>query len=292
LLVVGGVLMLNTIGVLEWSIWWQLVRFWPVLLIAAGLDLLLARSALGGLLAALLVGALLVGTVMVANGSLLPGSFRGEALTTTEISQPLGSAERANISIRPGVGHLRLAALPESANLVEGTVQRSKGEELEQDLSVSGSTATFTLHTERTNWGPFDGHAMLEREWDLGLSPAPVIHLTADLGVGAHDLDLSGLSLGELAVDLGLGQTKVILPATGGFTGKLDCGLGNTEIVVPEGLGLRVRMDTGLTARNVPSDWERHGDDLYVSPDYDTAEYRAEISIDHALGAVTIRVGE
>ncbi|MEJ2738024.1 MAG: DUF5668 domain-containing protein, partial [Anaerolineae bacterium] len=61
---VGILLLLNIMGILEWSVWWNLLRFWPILLIAAGLDLLIGRrSVLGALIATVLVLALLAGAL-------------------------------------------------------------------------------------------------------------------------------------------------------------------------------------------------------------------------------------
>ena len=40
IIVAGIILLLNTLDVLRWSFWSDLARFWPVLVIAAGLSLL------------------------------------------------------------------------------------------------------------------------------------------------------------------------------------------------------------------------------------------------------------
>ena len=40
LIAAGVVLLLNTLGVLPWSIWSQIGRFWPVLVILGGLSIL------------------------------------------------------------------------------------------------------------------------------------------------------------------------------------------------------------------------------------------------------------
>ena len=39
----GSVFLLINLGVLSWSVWTVIFRLWPVLLVAAGLDLLLGR---------------------------------------------------------------------------------------------------------------------------------------------------------------------------------------------------------------------------------------------------------
>src|SRR5258707_12139136 len=43
LVVVGGVLLLNNVGLLPWTIWTALGQLWPIILILFGIDLLLGR---------------------------------------------------------------------------------------------------------------------------------------------------------------------------------------------------------------------------------------------------------
>jgi hypothetical protein len=213
-------------------------------------------------------------------------------LTSTEIRQPLGEALSAEVSIQPGVGLLRLRALPESANLVEGTIHYTEGEQWEQSLAASGPTAIYTLDTNLRNWGPVLGSPALDRGWEVGLSPAPSLDLRVELGAGEHDLDLSDLSLGEFMVFLGVGRTKVVLPAAGRYEGSVDGAVGVTEVVVPEGLGVRVEFDTGLTGRTLPDGWQQEDGDVYVSPGYGTAVDRVELRVKQAVGYVTVRLAE
>jgi hypothetical protein len=44
----GVVFLLNNLGVLAWSVWEVILRLWPILLVAAGLDLLLGRRSIWG----------------------------------------------------------------------------------------------------------------------------------------------------------------------------------------------------------------------------------------------------
>ncbi len=41
LICAGAVLLLNTLGILPWRSWAEIGRFWPVLVIAAGLSILI-----------------------------------------------------------------------------------------------------------------------------------------------------------------------------------------------------------------------------------------------------------
>jgi hypothetical protein len=288
LITIGVILLLNTMGILDWSIWWQLLRLWPILLIAAGLDLLIGRrSLLGSLVAAILIIAILG----LAVWFVVSDTVEFGTVTAEQIRQPLGEATRAQVIVDPGVGILQVQALPEAANLVEGEVHLASGERIEQDFSVTGSQATYELRTAQRSWGPFTFGWSDRRVWDLGFSPRLTLALEADLGAGEAVLDLTGLTLSELQVDVGLGRLEVTLPAQGQLEGSLKGAIGQTVIIVPEGMAVRIEADTGLAGRDIPAGYQEDGD-VITSPGYDRAENRADLQVGQAIGLLEIRTGQ
>jgi hypothetical protein len=286
LLLVGGILLLNVLGTLEWSIWWSVLKLWPLLLIAAGLDLLLSRSMLGALLSTIVVLVLAVAALWLMSS----GAIGGE-LVTEQIQKPLGESTRASISIEPVVGTLRIGAAAESANLVEGTVSLGEGEEIVQKLAEVAGVATYTLSTEETSWNAFPGGWDQTRVWELGLSPGASLSLEADMAVGNYELDLTGLAVESLHAEMGLGRIKVVLPATGRFDVSVSQGLGAVEIVVPKGMAVRIETDTALAGRRMPDDLVKE-EEFYTSPGYADATNRAEIDAAVAMGMLTVRYQE
>ena len=287
IIAVGVILLLNTLGILDWSVWWNLLRLWPVLLIAAGLDLLLGRVSIwGSLLAALLVLAVLAGALWLS----LDGDL-GSGLQAQQIRQALGEATEAQVRIEPGVGILRLEALPESADLIQGTIHLSSGEEIAQDLTASGQQVGYELRTLETSWTTHLGGWNTERIWDLGLTPGASLDLAASLAVGEAEIDLSGLALSDLQVEMGLGRIELTLPAEGRFDGRLDSGLGQIVIQVPQGMALQIVGDLGLVVRDVPEDYQQEEDSI-TSPGYAGAENRVDLNIEEGIGILEIRPAE
>jgi hypothetical protein len=285
LIAAGVVLLLNTLGILDWSVWWQLLRLWPILLIGAGLDLLLGRlSVWGSLLGAVLVLAVLAGALWLS----LDEDLGRSGLQAEQIRQPLGDATRAEVRVDPGIGVLQLEALPESANLVQGTIHLSKGEEIDQDVETSGQQIRYELQTLQESWiAPFGGWNT-ERIWDLGLTPGAPLDLVATLAVGEAHLDLSGLDISELQVDMGLGRIELTLPAEGRFEGKLESGMGLVVIRVPQSMELHIGGDLGLVFRNLPEGYEQDGDSI-TSPGYPGAKNRVDLDLDEGIGVLEIR---
>lgn len=65
LIALGSMFLLNNFGVLPWSIWGNIWRFWPVLLIVGGIQTLLGKSLIGNIIAAI-IGALAFGLIISA----------------------------------------------------------------------------------------------------------------------------------------------------------------------------------------------------------------------------------
>lgn len=78
LIFTGIIFLLNNTGVIPWSIWGELWRFWPVLLILGGVKLIIGRGWMADVVVGL-VAAVLFATIIVyalrAIGSPLVGQF-------------------------------------------------------------------------------------------------------------------------------------------------------------------------------------------------------------------------
>ncbi len=284
----GTLLLLNILGILEWDIWWNLLRLWPIFLIAAGLDLLIGRRSIwGALIATALVLALLAGGLWLTTTGTATSDLPRE-----QVRQPLGNATQAEVAIEPAVGILRLEVLPESANLVEGTVYLGDGEELVQNFSQQGAQATYRLGVSGAAWTPFTFGWDEERVWDLGLTPGATLKLKASLGAGKTEIDLTGLELSDLEIDLGVGQSTVILPAQGRFEARIDGAVGLTEIVIPAGMAIRLQADTGLAGRQLPAELRQAGEGTYSTPGYAAADSRVDLYANQAVGLLTIRISD
>jgi hypothetical protein len=281
----GIVFLLNNLGILSWSIWETLLRLWPVLLVAAGLDLILGRHSIWGSLLALVLTLAVLGAALWVSGT---GARSAQAPRSREIAQPLGEAEQAKLTFDPGIGRLHIEAVLDSPNLVEGSVDLAHREDAVQGFTIQDQKGTFTLRTERASFDPFATGWTGNRLWDLQLSTSIPLSLQADLGLGEMDLDLSGLTLESLDAELGLGQTVVKLPEQGRFEARIEGAIGQTIVVIPEGLAARIRLDTGITGRQVPDDY-RCADDVCTSSDYETADHRVDLAVSQAIGNLVIR---
>ena len=289
LITLGVLFLLSNMGMLNWNVWEAIWRMWPVLLIAIGLDILFGRrSAIGALISVALVVALIGGVIWFVNTQ--SPVVKGQALTTDRIVQERADASIADVQINFGTGQLRLGALKDSGNLVEGTVVRGPGETVLRDWTLEGGMARFRLHSQGVPFDPWPwGGRGNERMWDLNLSPSVPMQLNISAGVGQSTIDLSELQLTGLKVSSGIGETTVTLPTRGRLSAKVSGGIGKLTVIVPQGMAARIDASAGLGGLDIASGrFVRQGGD-YVSADYATAQDRIDLDVSGGIGQVIIR---
>ena len=125
LITIGVLLLLNQMGRLPGNIWWSLWRYWPVILILLGIEILIEVSRsrvlyLLGLLIAIAVLGGVIGYAVLRSGE----SPSARPVTDTEtLSHSLQDADRGQVTLRLGAGTVNVGALSDSPNFVEGKIE-------------------------------------------------------------------------------------------------------------------------------------------------------------------------
>lgn len=278
---IGVILLLNNLGYLTWS-FWDILNLWPILLVAAGLELLVGRrSLLGSLFSAIIVLGLIAGGVWFVSTS----DFTRATAQAIEIREPRGDITAAQVTLSPAVAQINVKALNDSGNFVEGTVLHRSNERV-TDSFTGGTPARLNVKTSGSTgvaMGPGGRYA-----WDFSFHPDVKLDLTINAGMGDVNLDLRTLTLQSVKVDAGMGTVTIKLPEAGTFDVAIDSGMGTVLIEVPAGLGVRLQTQTAIVGRNLPAGYTQDNN-RYTSPNYDSAEHRANIQVDLGMGSITIR---
>ncbi len=280
----GALLLLSNFGIIDLNIWDLIFRFWPIFLVAAGLDLLLGRRAnSGALIGLVLVAGLVVGVIWM-------GYFRtgtGETASSQTIRQPLEGATNAEIEISSSISRLQIGA-GASDQLLEGTVMLHTNEELETDFTQSGDTARYTLESKSRsfilpNFGSSD-----DGLWDLRLNSAIPTDLSIDTGIGSAELNMESLQLTALEVNAGIGKVEITLPNRGDFEATIEGGVGEIIVLIPDTVAAKIIANAGIGRTQVEGNYINNGEE-YSSPDFDTASNRVILEVDGGVGSITIR---
>lgn len=293
LIAVGVALVLERLG--TWVIPWHTIwRFWPLILVFIGLEMLLSRSRAGGIILALVLVLALVGGVAYLAPRLEVGawqpwrtSIRG-VVETEHLSHPLDGAERATAHIELGVGELELSALPESSEaLYEGEIRHDpRRSAVRTNVTADDGEARLDLRSEQGSWRvPGDE---IDR-WQVRLSPNVPWRLDISGGVHHSQLDLTGLEMDGLQVDVGVGDVTLRLSERGGYQAMVNGGVGRLTIELPEGVEASVHVDAGLSTLSLGPRLRQHGDS-YITQGYQTGDKDAiVVDVDGGIGALTIR---
>jgi hypothetical protein len=297
-----------------------LFRFWPVILIAIGLELLLGRRSWA---LSLVIGA---GTIVLLLALMVVGPSLGWAgsvdIQTQQFAEPLDDATSAQLELNLSVGTVTINALKDSNELITADL-RYIGD-VSFDVSSSNGTKIIVLSNESdTRWGTdyvglslADAFGEPDLRWNIGLSPEIPLDLRLNGGVGTSMIDLSGVQLSSLSYHNGVGDSTVSLPGgsydvdvqggVGGLTlrfaseapidANLKGGVGETTLVFPANAPVRLEVDGGLGGVNVPSHFTqvRGGDDsnsgVWESDSYAGASDAARITVDYEGGVGRLNV--
>jgi len=229
---------------------WDIIRLWPVLLIAWGLDIIFARRSLLVAAVGFLVGlALVTGFAWLLMNPLDSG---GTEVDSDQVSQPLRGVTSASLVISPLSGVVDISGGADASDLISGRLSLWQGETADTSYSTRGDKGIYELEGRGTYM--FDRFVMVSQDfsrWNLKLNSEIPLELYLHLVAGEHNIDLTGLDVEELEVGTVFGRTVLRLPEEGDFRGDVETVFGELVILVPRGTPVRIRTEKGIAVLNV-----------------------------------------
>jgi Domain of unknown function (DUF5668)/N-terminal domain of toast_rack, DUF2154 len=254
LILVGGLLLANAMGIRLPNGMSPMDLFWPILLIFGGV------------------------------GVLIGVFFRGSA-NTENVSIDLQGATSADLDIRHGAGELRIHGGANGNEFAHGAFTSA----LDQKAVRNGDRLDVHLRPSHDVFDfPFFGPRN-QLDWDVSLNAGVPTALKLNLGANKSDLDLRDLNITNLDLDTGASETKLTLPSKGRFRADLDLGAASLEIIVPEGLSVRIRASLGAAELKIDQARFPRNGNFYQSTDYDTAANSVDMTIDAGAASIKVR---
>lgn len=276
----GVILMLGNLGYIQWKGFDLLLRLWPVLLVAWGLDVAFSRrSTIWSTLLRVGLGLLLVvGIIWIA----VTSPF-GTGNKVETFSQEIQGETSSSIEFTNGAGEFYLDGSAAQDKLVDGTAGIPQNLTLLPDyINTQDGSSTYSLESNGVTIYPFD---TTQVKWDFSINPTIAVDLKTRMGVGNMILDLSGTKTESVDVVMGVGQVVITFPANQNITGEVKNAIGETRLRVPEGTKVIVHYSGGLNSVDLPEGFSRSDDE--ISSDF-SAEYTIEIDVDQAIGSLDI----
>ncbi|HEY5119101.1 MAG TPA: DUF5668 domain-containing protein [Anaerolineales bacterium] len=279
----GIVLLLQQLGMMQWSIWDIAFRFWPLLIVAVGVDILVARrSFLGAVAGLVILLALLLGGIYLMG----PGPARGTVISSEKVSYPLEVASSAEYNLSSGAGKIQIGPLPAaSANVIEGTLGQTVSGSVTADHKLSNGKVIVSIQSNWLRAYVFSrGDEFL---WNLSLARKIPLDVRLNMGAGEIIANLADMSPTSVDVKIGVGHLSLVLPSGGDLNVTISIGVGAAEISVPAGASISVECTTGVGTCNLPNGsgfWNQS----YTSPGYDAAKFQIKIAISMGVGQASV----
>jgi len=324
LLIVAGVLfLLDNLNVLPPLNWMAALRFWPLLLIFIGLNVLAvqARPPLGTALSLLLALAaaavfgylLLRGAPEQALGRLGLDASAPELREQT-FDVGLDGAASAGIELNLSRFPTDISALDAGDDrLMAGAVSTFGNLDVRPSSDADGRVEVEVSEEGGGTWF-LDPRAWTDQggEWTIGLNPDTPTDLRVDAGNASATAALEALMLTSLTLDAGNGgvtaglppgdydieldggngSLTVTLPDGGVQELRLDGGNGGVTLLLPEGVAARIEYNEGNGDVDVDDRFERVSGDndegAYETADYGRATEGILMHIDTGNGRATI----
>lgn len=255
--------------------------FWGVVLILIGIALLAGNLFEIDIWDILWPALLILFGIWVLFGAFFRGRRAEENITV-----PLDGAIYGRVQINHGAGRLQLRSGSGFDDLLNGTFgggldykHRKLGETVEVDLSVPMNIWPF-------GWSPGDGLT-----WDVQLNNQVPLMLNLNTGAGEVRADLSDLKVTDLTLKTGASSSEIVFPANAGMTrAKIESGAASVDIRIPHNVAARIHASGGLSSIDVDGGrFTSQGGNVYLSPEYESAQNKVELVVTMGVGSVTIR---
>ncbi|MDZ4178708.1 MAG: DUF5668 domain-containing protein [Coriobacteriia bacterium] len=284
---IGVILLAQSVGAVRWDVWLSVLSLWPLLLIAAGIDLI-GKGTGAGLLRVLssvvILGGLLYGAFVLPgiSTSWTGWGFRSGSAEEFSFSQPAARIDSGTARIKGAVGELTVGA---GAELATASGVTPFGQP-EFRVGTSGRSADV-----RISMGD-DGPVFWpggEARMDVTLSRDVVWDLVLDTGVSRLDADLSELSLSRLSLEAGVTDARITLGSDIDDEVRvlIEAGVSSVTVLIPSGTEARVVAETGLSTVHTDVVFAKDGN-VRQTDGYDAARDRYLIEI--KSGVTNVRV--
>ncbi len=297
---VGSVFMLDNFDVINFY-WGSVWRFWPIIFILIGANMLLSRFAdknTGAIVAASITVLVLV---FIGYQGSTPRSDRAwlhfdsdhgkrnknaNWNAVSSFSEPYTGAKAATLNIQGGATVYELTDT--TASLFQADVKEPYGGyTLDKTTLDSVEVLNFRKRDKRGRGFKMDD--METNETRMRLNSAPVWDITVEMGAGETNFNLENFKVRTLRFEGGAAsfQAKIgsRLPVT---DITVETGVASVEIEVPEASGCRILVDSGLSSKDFDG-FIKQSDGAYETSNFNTAVNKVNISLKGGLSSFEVR---
>jgi hypothetical protein len=297
LVAIGGVLVAADLGAINTDFLTDLIRLWPLAIVAIGISIVLRRTRFS--LPAILVAALIPGLVVGAAFAVAPrfAGACGVRDNLTHVTTEQGTFDGpASVSLRSGCGTMRVSTTDGAEWVLHAESDPGRAPAIasaERSLAIDGAADGFSfLDSGRNNWEvslPAEAIEDLNVTVNAGtgtadLSGADLRRLHVVVNAANVSIDASEATVEELKGVVNAGDLGITLPDEADLVGSFTVNAGQVTVCAPPTLGVRI-VSTG-NANHVAINGDDGADGVWISPNYRSAAHHADLDIRSNFGAV------
>lgn len=309
----GIVLLLANFDVVSWSVFADLWRLWPVLLVVWGLQLIFGRTQSGRIVAGIITAAVfmyLLLALAVSGSSMFRGWIGDDAARLFPMhmqrlddddfertTQTVPSVSDTDVTAREltfSIGAAELTLEDDESLAASLEVEGPANRPLDVESSTRGGTFKLKAETPSQSWLWLGSH-----DWKyvatLGQSTVPT-ELAIKLGASKAAIDLSATRLTKFDLDLGAGTVAMQLAGDAlAPKATIDVGAGSVTLLIPKNRRVQVRYDVGAgQVRIGAQSFRGSGSYLLESidavPTTDSSTQTEVMDIEVGVGAGTVTI--
>ncbi len=269
-------------------------RLWPLILVAIGISLMVARTPaapLGTALAALVVGTI-VGTAIAVGPGIAVGCGSGSDPTSLEDHSGTFGGDTVSLDWRLNCGTLDVSMTGDS------TWKASVGSTGSDQPTVIDSATQLRIDSADTN-GWFIDHG--RERWVVSLPTAPSYDANLRANAGKFTLDLSGGTFSafdfqpnaadiylhasdavihDLDIELNAGSANITASTGTLLEGSIQMNAGSVKLCVPTNMPIRITASGTAFGANLGGNGLTQNGDTWESPGYDSsAAHRIALTV-------------
>jgi hypothetical protein len=318
LLLIGLILLANTLGILEWSLWLNVIKLWPLLLISAGLSLIFRERNISFLGPLIIFLAIIIGIGTAYTGISFEKEISPEVKTLsqeitrevkespemelapkveipsdtetapeTEVSPEIESRsnkiEKTFIKLKFNTGKF---TLNESTPLLYECISRYRYKEFEpfEKYSTTGNEANILIYHSPTKKNFYNN----KNDWQLKLNNQMIYDLSIETGAVNTDCNLSDFKIEKLYIESGVSNINLVIPQ---YNSKIiiDTGASNIDIAIPKKVGTIIKIDSGVSIKDLKEEEFIRKNTTYTSKNYNESQFKTDIEIDCGVSHINIR---
>ena len=283
----GTILLMSNLGYSSLSNWHFLLRYWPVLIIALGLDIIFPLRSLWVSLIGLLMGfALIIGVVYLVSNTVIP---QNKTLSEDKFSVPSTGIDSSMVDLQMSAGSMKIGTQAKPANRIEGTLNLFDQSRIYKNEYANDKAGFFSMKSSGIQFLSMqeDNMEFQDAAWNIQLNKNIPTTMDSVLIAGEMTTELSGMQQLDLENTVIFGQSVVILPEEGDVNIYSSVIFGELQVSVPQHANALILIDTALDSVDVPSGFKKTGNKIY-SPEYDVKGDPVTIKVSVPFGGIRI----